>query len=58
MKHPHNKEFGKGSIIESCGWVCVAQYEDGSNAGEGIYSDHEHSMCELFNPKPSQNLQN
>ena len=28
MKHPWNKEFGKGSIMESCGWVCTQTFED------------------------------
>lgn len=51
-KHPQNKDFGKGSIMESCGWICKVEYEDESNKGRATYSDHEHNMCELFNEKP------
>jgi hypothetical protein len=51
MKHPWNKEFGKGSIMESCGWVCTQTFEDGSNRGMGIYFDFEHGMCEMHHRK-------
>lgn len=47
QKHPFNKDFGKGSISESCGYVCTAVYEDGSNEGTGVYSDKPHGLCEL-----------
>ena len=47
MKHPHNKEFGKGSILDKCGWVCVARFGDETGQKSGIFSDKEHGMCEL-----------
>ena len=53
MKHPWNKEFGKGSIMEQCGWVCVAQNGD-EPKGEQVkvgFMDGEHSLCELHMPR-------
>ena len=47
MCHPWNKEFGKGSINEPCGYVCVVEFEDRSNKGTAIFSDKKHGMCEL-----------
>ena len=51
MKHPMNKDFGKGSIMEQCGYVCTTPFDDGSNAGNGIFSDRQHGMCEMHEPK-------
>ena len=48
MKHPWNKEFGKGSITEQCGWVCTMQFDDSSNKGEAVFYDFEHGMCEMY----------
>ncbi len=45
-KHPWNKEFGKGSVTESCGFVCTA-LQDGPDVKTGIYSDNQHGFCEL-----------
>lgn len=47
MKHPNNKSFGKGSITEVCGWVCLAPaIMDGSN--KGVFFDKEYGECEMF----------
>ena len=51
MKHPWNKEFGKGSITEQCGYVCVMKFGDNSNSGEAVYFDFEHGMCEMHHRK-------
>ena len=51
MCHPWNKDFGKGSISELCGYVCAVQFEDGSNANTAIFMDRQHGMCELHEPK-------
>jgi hypothetical protein len=48
MCHPGNKEFGKGSISKTCGYVCTVQYGDGSNMGEAIFSDRKHGLCEMW----------
>jgi len=53
MCHPWNKEFGKGSIMESCGWVCLFPLDDGSSKGEVIFFDREHGMCELYTENKS-----
>ena len=44
MCHPWNKNFGKGNIIEQCGWVCI-EPELGEGKS-GIYYDRVHGMCE------------
>ncbi len=46
MKHPWNKDFGKGSISEQCGWVCTVRFDAG-DSNEAIYFDKEHGMCEM-----------
>jgi hypothetical protein len=51
MKHPMNVVLGEGSITEQLGWVCAAQFEDGSNEGESYFMDNEHGMCEFYKPK-------
>lgn len=48
MKHPFNASFAKGKISEQLGWACTIQYEDKSNEGMIIFSDHEHSLCEMW----------
>ncbi len=45
-KHPCNKDFGKGSIMDVCGYVCL-----GLENTIGIYFDNKHGECEMFNPK-------
>lgn len=48
-KHPSNQSFGKGSIMDSCGWVCLnPEVTEGTLA---IYSDRRHGLCELYSPK-------
>lgn len=39
-------KFGKGSILEQCGWVCKAQLEDNDEITFEFH-DFEHGMCEL-----------
>jgi len=51
MKHPSNTNFGRGSISEKCGYACAVMYGDGSNEGTAIFSDRQHGMCEMYNPK-------
>ena len=46
MKHPWDKDFGKGSISEQCGWVCTVRFDAG-DSNEAIYFDKEHGMCEM-----------
>ena len=46
--HPTNTDFGKGSIMTSCGYVCLYPSEEGAHA---IYSDRQHGMCECHWPK-------
>lgn len=45
--HPINKEFGKGSIMKSCGYVCIIPVDDGSMEGQGIFFDKKHGICEM-----------
>lgn len=45
-KHPSNKDFGKGSIMDSCGWVCVHP-----EMGLAVYSDRQHGSCEYYSKK-------
>lgn len=42
--HPCNSGFGKGSILKSCGWVCLPTCEDKPIA---IYSESQHGLCEM-----------
>ena len=49
MKHPTNKEFGKGSILEQCGWVCTVKF-DSNEDREVIFFDNKHGMCEMYQP--------
>lgn len=45
-KHPINIGFGKGSIIDGCGWVCLnPEITEGTC---GIYFDKKHGMCECW----------
>lgn len=48
-KHPQNKEFGKGSIEETCGYVCTEPELCDSKIG--FYFDKKHGMCEFHTPK-------
>jgi hypothetical protein len=50
MCHPWNKEFGKGSISEQCGWVCTVRF-DADDKNEAIFFDKEHGMCKMHHPK-------
>ena len=44
LKYPLNSNFGKGSIMDSCGWVCLnPEITEGKS---GIYFDKEHGICE------------
>lgn len=47
-KHPWNKDFGKGSITEQCGYVCI---EPTIHQVNGIYFDQPHGMCECHESK-------
>lgn len=51
MKHPANKDIGKGPISEEMGYVCITPFDDGSNLGKAIFFDGEHGMCEMHVPK-------
>ena len=45
-RHPMNNGFGKGSIMNSCGWVCLnPEITEGKS---GIYFDNQHGMCECY----------
>lgn len=56
MKHPVNTPTLKGSIKEqvviddSLVYICTAQFEDGSNAGEA-YATKPHGLCEFYSPQ-------
>jgi len=44
--HPLNADFGKGSIMQQCGWACVnPEICEGESA---IFFDKEHGMCECW----------
>ena len=45
--HPLDKiKFGKGSIIDQCGWACInPEICEGKSA---IFFDKEHGMCECW----------
>ena len=46
MCHPLNKDFGKGSIMEQCGWACVnPEVCEGVSA---IFFDTKHGICECW----------
>jgi len=49
-KHPGNNDFGKGSIMEKCGYVCVAKFDMDENYKTGIFFDSVHGMCEMWQP--------
>jgi hypothetical protein len=53
MKHPRNKGFGKGSISEQLGYVCIVQFDIDNKDRTGIFFDFEHSYCELYLPDKS-----
>lgn len=56
MKHPGNvSEWARGKMSESFGYVCMMQFEDGSNEGEAYFFDAKHDICEFHNPKPQIN---
>ena len=41
-------KFGKGSIMERCGWVCTAPIHDD---GSFTFFDFDHGMCEMYRRK-------
>ena len=43
-KHPLNDDFGKGSILESCGWVCLNP--ELTNGKIGYYFETNDGLCE------------
>lgn len=48
-KHPMNREFGTGSILEECGWICThPEITEGEFA---IFFDKQHDICELYTAK-------
>ena len=47
MCHPSNKNFGKGSITEPCGYVCTMQFADLSNLGKALFFENQHGVCGL-----------
>ena len=50
-KHPMNRGFGEGSILENCGYVCLnPEIGEGKS---GMYFDHKHGLCECYYPKQS-----
>lgn len=47
--HPLNVDFGKGSIMQQCGWACInPEICKGESA---IFFDKEHGMCECWAEK-------
>lgn len=52
MCHPSNKDIGVGSISKQMGWICTTPFDDYSNAGNAIFSEREHGMCEMYAPQP------
>jgi len=43
--HPQNKSFGKGSIVNLCGYACACPELNDKSA---IFSDTKHGMCEMY----------
>jgi hypothetical protein len=43
LAHPWNKDFGKGPITQSIGYVCAAP----DFLPNAIFFDRQHSMCEM-----------
>ena len=46
MKHPLNKEVGRGSISEVLGYCCHAPEID-----DAVFFEQEHGICEMFEDK-------
>lgn len=44
--HPLNSDFGKGSIMTPCGFICMAFASFDENKGGAIFFEKEHGMCE------------
>ncbi len=51
MSHPWNTDFGKGSVLEQCGFVCLVALELDPNSDRVDFMDFRHSLCELHVPK-------
>ncbi len=49
-KHPWNKDFGKGSISEFCGFACIVRM-DADQDQIGTFYENEHGFCELHTLK-------
>lgn len=45
--HPWNKDFGKGSILEVCGYACTAIQKNAA-----VFFESKHGYCEMHDPKP------
>ena len=49
MKHPFNKEVGKGRMSEAMGYACIGFFSLGEKVAH--FFENEHGMCELFKQK-------
>jgi len=47
MKHPQNKTIGKGSILESMGFVCIAPL-DKESQWKAYFFEKDNGECELI----------
>ena len=52
--HPWNKNFGKGSMTQICGYACIATEEINYDKTIGFFTDNKHGMCELYMRKEIQ----
>ncbi len=53
MKHPFNKEVGKGRMSEAMGYACIGFFSLGEKVAH--FFENEHGMCELFKQKNNGN---
>lgn len=49
MKHPFNKDVGKGAMSEQMGYSCIGFFSVGERIAH--FFENEHGMCELFKQK-------
>ncbi len=51
VKHPWNKDLGKGRISEQMGFACIGFFSCGEKVATFFDMNHKHGMCELYQPK-------
>ena len=54
IKTKSRSQFGKGSVLDQCGWICTVSNEIDKD-GEATFFDKEHGMCELHIPREEKN---